>query len=436
MAKLKDFTPDDNNANAGTARGSQIVNKSIAGGGMGRSLLADKNRKLMAGSKTHEEASKILGGDSEVIEVHTTGDQVVIVVRDDLDLDDPAPDNPARALAYNDNLANYYGFTLDPKAMARDLKNGFDFSTLPLQTIELEALAGGPLASLLDQGEAETSPPETTETEAEKIHKEWEAKPGDIWQLGQHLIACLDSLDPENLARLLPSPPGLVFSDPPYGLSVVRKSDGSVAGAGPRAMNHKTRRGQVGNYPKVRRHKKTGKTLKRGEYYPVIGDDSTETARASAALLLELYPKAAHVYWGGNHYADSLPPSPAWIVWDKDNGTNSFADCEMAWTNQTTAARIFKHRWNGMLKGSEHGQRRVHPTQKPVALAEWCMEKHWGKDSGPCLDPFLGSGITIMAGERAGRPVVGFELEPVYISVILDRWVKETGGKPQRLESV
>lgn len=166
-----------------------------------------------------------------------------------------------------------------------------------------------------------------------------------------------------------------------------------------------------------------------GKYYPVIGDDTTETAKQAASMLLGLYPSACQVWWGGNYYTDILPPSPCWIIWDKDN-TGNFADCEMAWTNQPSAARIFKHRWNGMLKASEQGQRRIHPTQKPIALARYCFEEY-GKMGDVILDPFLGSGITILAAQELGdRQVIGFELEPVYISTVLERWYRLTGLTP------
>src|SRR5215469_13856820 len=81
--------------------------------------------------------------------------------------------------------------------------------------------------------------------------------------------------------------------------------------------------------------------------------------------------------------------------------------------------------WKGMLKASEHGQRRVHPTQKPVKLAEFCMEE-WGSENDIIFDPFLGSGITVIAAERLGRTVCGCELSPEYIDVIVRRWEQET----------
>ena len=441
MPKLKDFEQDSNNANQGNKRGQRLILDSIKANGFGRPMFADKNHKLIGGNKSQLAALAALGEDAEVLIIESDGSKPVVHVRTDLDLESDDPQNRARALAYLDNLASYYGFELSIDALRTDLKAGFDFDALPLRKIELDALAGGSLADLLDDGKT-TEPPPVSEPEARKAHAKWEARLGDVWQLGQHVIVCGDSLDADLLAEWLPSPPGLIFSDPPYGLDIVSTQGdvgggesyhrrtgeyyiqswhGSVASPGPRAMSHKAR--------------KNGATAvaSRGQYHPVIGDNSTETAAESAALLLGLYPEACHVYWGANHYADKLPASPAWIVWDKDNTAN-FADCEMAWTNQSKAARIFKHRWNGMLKDSEHGQKRIHPTQKPVALAAWVMANYW-ESNGPCLDPFLGSGITVLAAEKVGRPVFGFELEPVYISAIIERWHQETGGQtPERIK--
>ena len=169
-----------------------------------------------------------------------------------------------------------------------------------------------------------------------------------------------------------------------------------------------------------------------GKYYPVVGDDTILTAEQAVKFYLSEYPDACHVWWGGNYYTHVLSPSSGWIVWDKDN-TGNFADCELAWTNQDRAARIFEHRWNGMLKASEQGQRRVHPTQKPVALAAECF-KEYGNPGDIIIDPFLGSGITVLAAEELNdRRVIGFELEPVYIATTIQRWVNHTNRQPERI---
>lgn len=169
-----------------------------------------------------------------------------------------------------------------------------------------------------------------------------------------------------------------------------------------------------------------------GKYAPVIGDDTTDTAVNSFTLLSEMYPGATHIWWGGNYYANMLPPSSCWLVWDKEN-TGNFADCELAWCSERSAVRIFRHMWNGLMKASEKGQRRVHPTQKPIALAAWAFDKY-GAAGDIILDPFCGSGMSVIAGERIKRNVYALEMSADYCDVILRRWEAETGREATLLE--
>jgi len=81
-----------------------------------------------------------------------------------------------------------------------------------------------------------------------------------------------------------------------------------------------------------------------------------------------------------------------------------------------------------MLKDSEHGEKRVHPTQKPQALFSWIAEKYGSVDD-LIFDPFLGSGISIIAAEKmeGNRTVFGCELSPHYCEIIMQRWEKISG---------
>lgn len=128
------------------------------------------------------------------------------------------------------------------------------------------------------------------------------------------------------------------------------------------------------------------------------------------------------VLWGANHFAERLPSSAGWLIWDKRDGvcSNDQADCEIAWTNKTTPARIIRHLWNGMLKASERGESRVHPTQKPIAVMEWCLRQttHHGET---ILDPFMGSGTTGVACAKLGRKFIGIEIEPKYFDIACRR---------------
>ena len=125
------------------------------------------------------------------------------------------------------------------------------------------------------------------------------------------------------------------------------------------------------------------------------------------------------IVWGGNYFA--LGPSPCWLVWDKDNGTNGYADCELAWTNFPGAVRIFRWRWMGMIQEQmgTNKEARIHPTQKPIPLMLWCIERSLGV--GTILDPFMGSGTTLVAAKRLGRRAIGIEIEERYCEIAVRR---------------
>ena len=141
--------------------------------------------------------------------------------------------------------------------------------------------------------------------------------------------------------------------------------------------------------------------------------------RPSDEVLRNVISKAKEsIIWGGNYFG--LGPFVAPLVWDKQNGSNRFADGEIAWTSfKSGTVRIFRHQWWGFLKETERGQASVHPTQKPVALMEWCMALL--PQAETILDPFLGSGTTAVAAKKLGRHFLGFEISPEYCKIAEER---------------
>lgn len=125
-------------------------------------------------------------------------------------------------------------------------------------------------------------------------------------------------------------------------------------------------------------------------------------------------------FWGGNYFADKLPISSGWLVWDKERPDDlDQATCELAWTNYVKGVRRFRHLWNGMMKASERGEN-YHPTQKPVALQAWVLSLRW-TPKGTVLDPFMGSGTTGVACMNLGRKFIGIEIEPKYFDIACRR---------------
>jgi len=133
------------------------------------------------------------------------------------------------------------------------------------------------------------------------------------------------------------------------------------------------------------------------------------------------------IIWGANHFVDRIGRgSPCWIVWDKDNGSNDFADCELAWASFKTAVRKFKFTWHGMIQGDmKNKEHRIHPTQKPVKLYQWLL-KNYAKPEDRILDTHLGSGSSAIAAHYYGVDFVGIELDEDYFKAAKERIDNET----------
>ena len=165
-----------------------------------------------------------------------------------------------------------------------------------------------------------------------------------------------------------------------------------------------------------RKSKGRGNLAECNDFAPVHGDDKPFDPAA-----LVSFPRV--VLWGGYYFADRLPFVSKWLIWDKRDGMNSNdnADCEIAWTNAKGPARLIHHRWNGMIKASERDRRRCHPTQKPIALMEWCIEQVCTPAGGTVFDPYMGAGSCGVAAIKTGRKFIGIELDAGYCEIARKR---------------
>jgi hypothetical protein len=262
----------------------------------------------------------------------------------------------------------------------------------------------------------------------EEIAKKWETAEGQLWKVGDSFIYCGDSLEVESIEAVLQGQePALVIADPPYGVSIVAANGYVGGGESNKGMipfgGVKNRRGTVGASKPFGSKAERGSVgaahvVEAGKYPVIIGDESTDTAKKAVELYLERFDGAYHIWWGANYYIEALKPSPCWLVWNKET-TGNFADCELAWTNADKPAQLFTHRWNGMLRDSEH-ERRWHPTQKPAALAVWSYSL-FTSEGDVILDPFGGAGWTLLGAEKAGRKACVIEKSHEYIAVQLER---------------
>lgn len=257
-----------------------------------------------------------------------------------------------------------------------------------------------------------TDPDDVPETPKETRYKR-----GDLILLDKHRLLCGDSTMSDEVERLMGGEEAnMVFTDPPYGIDIVSRG-GTDGAPGGMKSTHGESKSQI---------------VQPRKYRPIIGDDKP----FDPTPFLTLAPKV--FLWGANCYASKLPDQSHWIVWDKkcEKGAdrNSFSDCELAWTNiERKSVVIYRHIWAGVFRAGKRNEelsKRVHPTQKPVGLFIQILSDYT-RQNEIVLDPFLGSGSTIIACEKIGRSCFGMEIDPYYCQVIVDRWEKFTGKKAE-----
>lgn len=246
----------------------------------------------------------------------------------------------------------------------------------------------------LQRMEMELNPPPPAPppdmSRADELQQQWAVQVGDVWQVGKHRVMCGDATNAGHVARLMDGvQAGLALTDPPYGIDM-SGGFGGFGGFGP---------------PIARRQ------------YADMWDGERPSAVAFQ-LLFDVSLRA--VIWGGNFFADILPRSFHWVVWDKLNTMPTFGDCELAWTNiNRKSVKKITFEYNGLI-GKE--KERFHPTQKPVGLFIKVLENY--SDAGDAVyDPFLGSGTTLVACEQTGRVGYGMEIAPSYVAVVLQRLI-------------
>jgi len=403
---LDDLTPDPQNPNKGTARGQQLLGASLKHYGAGRSVLADRHGVVLAGNKTLEEA-KALGLGVRVVE--TTGEELVVVQRTNLDL---ATDPNARQLALADNRIGEVNLDWDPALLAGFAANGLDLTSLWTPK-ELEM-----------QGVLHAEPGRTPDDAVVPL-KETTIQPGDLFELGGHRLLCGDATDAVPVGRLLGEDrPTLLITDPPYGVQY-----GAI---------WRVRAGQPGRHA----------------VGPVTNDDRVDWRAAFA-----LFPgDVAYIFHAALHaaeVADAITSCGfdlrAQIIWAKTHFV--LGRGEFHWQHEPAWYAVRRGRPSGWcgdraqstlwsipnlnpFSGGHDEENAVtgHSTQKPVALYERALRCN----SAPhdvLMDAFAGSGTAFIAAEKLGRRCLGLELEPRYVQVILDRWTAYTGGGVRKVDT-
>jgi DNA modification methylase len=367
--QIKDLTPDPNNARQHDEKNLKAIQGSLKEFGQRKPIVITEDGVIVAGNGTVEAAKRL--GWLEIQAVTVPGDWT--------------PEQ-TKAFALADNR------TAELAAWSPEV--------LASQLVELEA-AGFEIEEFgFEKIEVAEEPREIVEDEVPESAPQ-RSSLGDVWQLGRHRLMVGDSFSKSDVDKLMDNQTAdMVFTDPPYG------------------MNLDT------DYSKMGSNR---------SYSEVIGDNK----QFDASFLLDYFSKCKEVFlWGADYYVETLsreyPNLGSWIIWDKYSDErvglldgkfgSAFETCWSKQVHRRELARVLVTT-NYTARGDET---RVHPTQKPVALAKWFFDRY-GKNANNVVDLFGGSGFTLIACEQLGKTAFVMELDPKYCDVILTRWETLTG---------
>lgn len=442
MSDLK-ITPDQHNANKGTARGKELLKQSLQELGAGRSILVDKDGNVIAGNKTLA-AAQALGLKVRVVEAGRG--ELVAVQRPDLDLDDPAGE--ARRLAYLDNRVSELDLAWDPDQLAADMQAGMDFDGLGFLEGELRLL----LEDDERRGRAEQDPGPQDERADELVTK-WRVEAGQTWLLGEHRLCCGDSTDLGTVERAMAGErAALAFTSPPYWVGKGYETQTSEAeidafiGQAAIGLDQATRRDE------------SRIVINTGTGFTTAFD---KKSKRHVLLLIDKWSNALHeLGWNLRHVrhwikeGQLMAISPKTDIIDQHNEflatfehgqgrergfDDLFNDEDVSllmtfyhrqgkqrggeWTGEKWALRSY---WDD-IRGTAgaNGHEAAFPVELPL--------RHlmlYTKKGEIVFEPFCGSGTTIIACEVLKRKCRAIELDPKYVAATLERWNIMTGLAP------
>lgn len=264
---------------------------------------------------------------------------------------------------------------------------------------------------------------EIVEDEVPEVPEEPKAKLGDIYQLGNHRLMCGDSTSEEDVAKLMNGVKAdMVFTDPPYGMNL--------------DTDYKMGKEEVRKDLNVKESK---------GYKKVIGD-SIDFKDELITTIFNNFDYCKEIFvWGGDYYPELLKDYKKgnYIVWDKIRNENmeekgqfegfGLSSFELCWSKQKHKKDIVRILWRGLFgTEKEFDHQRIHPTQKPIKLSSWFIDKY-SKENDLIVDIYGGSGSTLIACEQLNRKCYMMELDPHYVDVIIQRWENFTGEKAVKL---
>jgi DNA modification methylase len=401
---------DEKNANKGTKRGRELLEKSLEKYGAGRSVVVDRHNRVIAGNKTLEAA--VASGMKSISVVETDGSSLVAVQRGDLDL---KRDKKARELAIADNRVSELDLEWNPEVLA-----SLDANLQPFWSEnELKAL-------LKDFRTTELSAPEPKLDQAAELQNKWQTKRRQIWGIGAHRLMCGDSSNASDVAALMDGKTAkLCATDPPYLVSYDAKNHPSKDFADGKNKDWK------GRYADKQ------KTEPLGPFYEAFLRQALAVSQADAAIYVwHASQRQVEVEKAMRDCGILVHQQIIWVK-NKPVLTHSFymwqhEPCFFGWKQghkpkrnpgdfPTTVWQIDVP----VLPGSESR----HPTEKPLELFTTPILLHTELED-VCYEPFSGSGTHLCAAENTGRRCFAMEIEPAFVAVALER-LSEMGLEPK-----
>lgn len=384
--KIKDLTFDDKNFNKGTEYGKSLMNKSFEKFGAGRSILIDKNNKIIAGNKSAETFAELGLEDIEIVE--TDGKKLIAVKRTDIDLDTPE----GRELALADNQTAKVNIDFDFEVLESELDSntieewGIE---LPEEVEELEAR----------EDEFNEAPPEHPITVL-----------GDLYEIGNHRLLCGDSTDSDAVARLMNGEKAdMVFTDPPWNVNYGAVKEGNAMGYKPRtimndSMSTEDFKDFMGSaFAMMAMHSKKGCPT-----YVVMS--AQEWGNLMLALHENNYHWSSTIIWNKSHLVMSRKDyhtkyEPIWYGWL--DGAPRLCPVE-------------DRKQSDVWDVDRPTKSELHPTTKPIELINIAL-KNSSKPSNLIMELFTGSGSTMVASHQLKRKARVIEYDPKYCDVIVKR---------------
>lgn len=434
---------DRQNANAGTDRGRELLDQSLKELGAGRSILIDKDGNVIAGNKTLAAAQK---AGMKVKVVESDRDELVVVKRQDLDLEDPTGE--ARRLAYMDNRVAELDLQWDADQLLADLTAGMDLRALGFNESDLLVIIGDP-----DVEEVDAEP---QLDKAEQLQEKWNTQPGQLWQLGDHRLICGDCTKAEVVQRLLGGKRfNLLNTDPPYGVEIKGGEGGEMTIANDTMADLPAVLAGAFRQAVAHADKKTAfyiaaphgpQFLEFGRAIVEAGMTWKQTliwSKNNLVLGRSDYQQKHEVFfygnfghgriWNGGRKQTSVideQKRKLSFIGDRELQIHFGDELFVVQGDNMSAAQMEPD----VIQVEKRAKNELHPTIKPLKLIRR-MIRNSTEPGALVYEPFCGSGTTILACENDKRICAAIELLPKYVAVTLQRWYDATGRDPVLISS-